>query len=208
MAKALLGSTLEDLRGGVGNLVVRMRNGRTIIGQKPVYRKQFSPKQKVTSARFKQAGNAWMALSYEEGLAWNAAAKGLATTGHTYFMRLAAKFLQVNPDEAPPNTPPLARFMGDTVFYSMAAVPGGIEFSATGTNTPPSCTELLIEKLASIHRKPSQRWQSAGFVSFTVENLTATLELDPGPYATATRFVDSATGQMTPWQWGERVVVG
>ena len=208
MAKALLGSPLQDIRGGLGNLVITMRKGKAIIGQKPTYRKSLSPRQREMATYFGQARVIWNNLSQEEGREWGDAAVRLGLIGYTYFMSLTTKFLQVTPDGTPPSLPPGSRYMGDDIFYSTAAAPGGIEYTATGPNIPPTCTELLIEKLASKHRKPAQRWQSVGFVSFTAEDPAITVALDPGYYATATRFVNTATGQMTDWQWGETVTVG
>ncbi len=218
MARGTLSVNLESIRGGTGDFTYSMRDGTVILRRKPLYRKSMTPKQQVSSAEFSEASAYWSQLTAEEAEQWNRAAKALPphTTrlggfctpiGYNYFMRLTRKFYQVNTDGTPPRTPPLIYYIGDNVIFTMTAVPGGIEYFASGPNVSPTCTELLIEKIPGVHRKPTQRWQSAGFVTFTDESLTTVLELPPGRYATATRFVNTDNGQMFMWQWGETVDV-
>lgn len=74
----------------------------------------------------------------------------------------------------------------------------GVRFSASGPNAAGVVTELLVQKLKSLHRKPSlKEYKSRGFVGFAPGALEADVPCAPGAYACAIRFVRAETGQET-----------
>ena len=87
-------------------------------------------------------------------------------------MGLACKFLQINPDGAVPLVPPSAPFLGNRITVKASALSQLIIFTASGANVAPAQTELLLQKLASVRRAPTDKYISQGFVTFAVGSLT------------------------------------
>ena len=57
-------------------------------------------------------------------------------------------------------------------------------------------TELLLQKLVSRARRTyADKYRTAAFVAFATGSLTANVTAAPALYATAYRFVNTATGQ-------------
>ncbi|HZH98804.1 MAG TPA: hypothetical protein VEX38_07515 [Fimbriimonadaceae bacterium] len=78
-----------------------------------------------------------------------------------------------------------------------APTPGRVRFTASGPNSPGVTTEFLVQKLPNIRRSPTKFYKSAAFHTFTAEMPQAELELDPGVYCFAYRFVHVQDGQST-----------
>lgn len=80
-----------------------------------------------------------------------------------------------------------------------ALEPGeGVRFAASGPNAEGVLTELLAQKLPSLHRKPAAKeYRTRGFVAFAPGRLTADLPLGKGAWALAVRFVRASSGQET-----------
>ncbi|MCW5935764.1 MAG: hypothetical protein KIT11_00460 [Fimbriimonadaceae bacterium] len=74
---------------------------------------------------------------------------------------------------------------------------GVLVVQASGPNLPGSVTEILLERLPNVRRKPTGRFASAAFHRFEPGALSYTLPVEPGVYVVATRFVRAATGQQT-----------
>ena len=109
---------------------------------------------------------------------------------------LACKYLQMHPNDAPPANGPAALFFGDGIAIQAAGKPGGIRFTATAANAPDVVTEILLQPLKHTGRTPIfDRYRSQAFVHFEAGSLEFVLEVSPGAYAAAYRFVNSATGQ-------------
>ena len=81
-----------------------------------------------------------------------------------------------------------------------AGAPGSSElvFSASAPSGTGILVEMLAQPLASPHRKAfSRNYRSQGFVEFTADQLSHTVPVKAGWYATAYRFVEAATGRAT-----------
>lgn len=127
-------------------------------------------------------------------------------TAYNAFSGLAAKRLQMFPDEPVPRLPPTSAFLGDGIEVSVAPLPGrgegvggpAVTFSASGPNSEGVVTELILQRLAGKARKPTAKgYRTQGFVAFAAGALTAEVPCEPGAYAGAIRFVRAATGQET-----------
>ncbi len=83
---------------------------------------------------------------------------------------------------------------------SRAEEPGegsaGVTFTATDPNSVGVVTELLLQRLAGAWRLPKARdYCTQAFVAFTPDQMSVTIEVLPGAYAAAIRFVRAGTGQ-------------
>ena len=85
--------------------------------------------------------------------------------------------------------------MGDSLRVSVTAASGGVSFAASGDNTSGTLTELLVQPLKNIRRLPGRDYKSLAFHAFDGSALF--VDLEPGAYAFAFRFVRSSTGQAT-----------
>lgn len=156
-----------------------------------------------------RAGEAWRALDQDQARAWDAYAAqsalagGAVTgqpvpTGQLVFTRLALRVLQIDATAPVPVAPPAAPFGGDAALVTATASTDGVVFTASGANAAGVVTELLVQPLASVHRRTYTRdYRSQGFVTFTGAGDARTVLLRPGVYATAVRFALAATGQST-----------
>ena len=84
-----------------------------------------------------------------------------------------------------------------------------VTFSATAPNAPGVVTELMLQKMAGAHRKPTLKgYRTREFVAFAAGALSVAVPCEPGAYAGALRFVRWDTGQETGIVPLGRVVVG
>ena len=211
MAKAAFSAVVSRVRGEVDDAVfIGGRNG-AVVRNKPTYGFPVTPNQRVTSNYFKAATAVYNTLTRPQVLAWNAYATTITRhdplTGRTYhptgqnvFMGLACKFLQINPAGVVPLAPPPASFLGNRLALTATAGAGVIVFTASGPNVAPAQTELLLQKLASVRRAPTDKYISQAFVSFTAGGLSHGVTAASGLYIPAYRFVNPLTGQMTDLQ--------
>ena len=70
-----------------------------------------------------------------------------------------------------------------------------LTFLASGANAPGVLTEIMVEKLANVRRKPTGVYKSRGFVAFSEDRREFDLPVEAGVYACATRFVARETGE-------------
>ncbi len=210
--KAGLSVAFESARGTAGTAV--FSNGHYGLVVKPRHkgRDPQSPAQQRMRLIMSKASRAFRELTDSQLEAWNAYAAGLtrvdAQTGHRYhptaqtlFVGFATKFLQANPAGSIPLYPPSSAFAGDQVRIAVSVAPGEITFTADRPNAPGVTTELLLQPLASRVRKAYEKeFRTQAFRSFEDGELSATLAVEPGYYAAATRFVNTATGQTAPLQ--------
>ena len=75
-----------------------------------------------------------------------------------------------------------------------------LTFSASGANAPGTLTEMLVERIPNVRRKPTEVYKCAGFAAFSEGSLSVALPVEAGVYACAVRFVERATGQATAIQ--------
>lgn len=218
MAVLKPGVFATSLNGSSANAVfVRTRNG-IVVRDRIVPHDPRTPAQIATRQRLQRVGQAWLGLSLAQAQAWRDYAASLQRvdldTGaligpraQTLFSKLSLKFLQANPTGEIPLTPPDSAFAGDGIGVSSSPSDDGIRFTSTGPNGAGVVTELLVQPLASIHRRAYRdKYRPVAFYAFDGESYEA--PLPPGAYATAYRFVCAATGQESALFESGLVVVG
>ena len=208
MAKMGYSPVVSEVRGAAGDEVFSRVRGASVVKGKPTYGFPVTPNQRVTSNYFKAAVTVYNTLTRPQVLAWNAFASTITRhdpltgrqyhpTGQNVFMGLACKFLQINPAGAVPLVPPPGSFAGNRLTITATAAVGGIVFTASGPNNAPAQTELLLQKLASVRRAPTDKYISRAFAAFTAGSLSQGVAAVSGIYLPAYRFVNPVTGQMT-----------
>lgn len=208
MAKVEYSASIARLSGEVGETVYTRRNSGSVAQRKPRYKKTPTEAERGAIARLEIASARWNALTIAQGQAWNAYAQTLTRTnrvaGTTYhptgfnvFQGLSCKYLQLHGGAGVPGMPPATSFSGDRVRVTVAVQPGGLLFIADRGNAPGVVTELLIQPLASKHRTPAPFYKHAAFATFSDVAPTFAVELPPGWYACAVRFVRDSTGEAT-----------
>lgn len=199
---------LQDLRGSIGDRVLIRTTAGPAVRGKPRYRYPKNPAVEAGNRRFAQAGTAWNELTLAEVEAWRSYAGSIyrtdEVTGQRYhptaknaFVGLAVKFLQITPEGVIPRLPPTTGLMPDALDVLVEPIPGGVSFTATGSNSEGILTELLVQRLKNIRCKPGKVYKSLVFHDFAGEPLEGPLE--PGAYGFAYRFVRPATGQATEY---------
>ncbi len=209
MPKAQLSELLAALSGSFGDLVVSTGKRGTVVRQKPTYARVATPDQKEGEARFQTAGKVWSSFTSAEAEGWNRYALTLlhtnsltgerySPTGYNVFLSLTLKFLQINPGESVPRTPPASGAPLDAFLLLLTPGAEGVVFTAEGQNTPGVKTEILLQTLPNPRRKPTSKYVSKGFFTFTALSRRVGLPVPPGAYAGAYRFVNAASGTMSP----------
>ncbi len=203
MAKVKEGVTIAGLSGRVGNAVFVSTPHGTVLRDRPFAVDPQTSAQTAVRGRMRQLAQLFRGLSLAEANAWRASAAGEGLSAQQYFNRLGMRFLAVNPSGDVPTMPPANAFPGDAVRFTCSGVPGAVEVTADLANAAGVVTEVLLQRLPSIHcRTYRERYRTAVFHRFAAGE-TLTLEVRPGVVAVATRFVDAATGQATePIEWG------
>jgi len=156
-------------------------------------------------ARLKRAAGAYGALTPAQNAAWQTYSKSVFVnsnngedvnpSAYAAFVGLFSKFVQVNPAGTFPANPPALPFGGDNVTVTVTRVDGKITFTADKANAANVTTELLIQPLRNIFRKPTPNYTSKAFFTFVTGALSKVLNVPVGAYSVAIRFVNSATGQ-------------
>jgi hypothetical protein len=204
MAKMREGWALCGLSGKVGEAVFVRTPYGTVVRETPRRNDPRTPGQLAARRRIAQAGEAWLRLTPEQVAAWRAyavasgpgASRGGAQA-QLLFNRLAIKLLQASPEAAIPSLPPATPFPGDGVRFAVSGRPGGIELRSDRANAPGVATEVLAQRLASPHRRTyPERFRSVSFHMFA-SGEALPIELAPGFWAVASRFVCLATGEAT-----------
>lgn len=199
----------QDLRGSVGDRVLVRTSAGPAMRGKPRYRYPKNPAVEAGNRRFVEAGAAWNELTLAEVEVWRSYTESIyrtdEVTGQRYhptaknaFVGLAVKFLQITPEGEIPRLPPTTDLIPDALEVTVAAIPGGVSFTANGSNSEGVLTELLLQRLKNIRCKAGKVYKSLVFHDFTGEPLEGPLE--PGAYGFAFRFVRPATGQATEYR--------
>ena len=217
MAKAEGSAVAPALHGRAGNVVfVRGAEGVQVrpyvVGRDPRTEGQIAAR-----GRMRQAGEAWRGMTVEQASLWRDYAESLAAIdpatrervvprAQLLFSKLAVKFLQVNPGGVIPLIPPVSAFVSENIEPVAGVDVSGILISSMRANSPGVRTEILIQPLASVHRRSYlARYRSAGFYVLDGAHGVPIL-VPPGAYAVAVRFVVAATGQESEvWELGTRV---
>lgn len=196
------GTLLSGVTGKLGNIVIMTsKNGVMTV------RERVTPKNPRTAGQMTARNNMggvarlWGTLTDEQRADWEAYGLTVGRDGYRVFVGLTAKWRRINGNGAPPALPPTEAFFGDSVGLSVALGPvgsGTIVFATQRPNQPGVKVELMVQRLASQHRKAKPRdWKSYGFVAFAAGSLTYSLALPKGDYAVGYRYVNAVTGQET-----------
>src|SRR5258708_22267934 len=220
MATINSGILAEALHGKVGSAVFTRTASGTVVRPRTIPRNPRTRAQTAIRANLARAVAAYRTLSTTQFAAWQAYASrqvrvdlrdGTARhpTAYAAFVGLAAKFLQVSPASAIPLNPPAFDFIGDRITLTVSTTPGKIKFTASAANTASTKTELLLQPLRFGHQAPKSRgYRTQTFAAFAAGSLSLTLNVKPGWYAAAYRFVNSQTGQETGLMVLPAAVVG
>lgn len=167
-----------------------------------------TPDQQANRARLAKAARAWSDLDSAQAQRWHEYAESLAAkdarAGYTVspqamnvFTTLYGKRLRLDPDAAPTD-PPTLPFPGDSVDMAVSGLVDGVRFVAASANAPGVTTELLVQPLASAHRRAyAEKYRTRGFAAFLTGGQSFDVIAPTGVYACAYRFVELATGRET-----------
>jgi len=209
MAKAKLNAMLQELTGSVGNAVWQRSREGQIVRQKVTPSQPDTPGQLAARARLTTVSRIYKGFSATQELAWDNYAKSIheedeitgkstTPTAMNAFTRLGCKYLQASPAGTVPTTPPTNPYSGDNLTVTATAGVGKVSFTATAGNAIGSKTELLLQPLASRNRNPQKNaYRSKLIFQFLPGTLSVDVNVPPGFYAAAYRFINTTTGQFT-----------
>lgn len=204
--KAKLSMAFENMRGKTGALTVQGGvTGLRVKSNSPVRNPKTAAQQQVRQ-NLSRATEVFKTLTQAQFDQWKAYAQAHPrtdpVTGQTYVLApsaiyngLAAKLLQMNANATIPATPPVSPFGGDGVTFQATAGAGKITFTASRANTLGVTTEILLQPLKSPFRTPSSSAYRTKDFNVFGPVLTLDVNVPPGYYAAAYRFVRIATGQ-------------
>jgi len=208
MAKIAFSPLVNEVRGKMGTVVfTNAKNGPTARVHGSV-RNPKSLAQRAVRSYLSKAAKTFKTMTATQAAAWNAYGATITrhnpVTGDTFtlsgisaFVELTTKLLQLNPTATIPMSPPSSEFAGDTITLTATAGTGQVTFTASGANAAGVTTEVLLQKLASLNRKPNpDGYVHAGWKAFG-SSLDLVVSVPAGYYAAGYRFVKTATGQAT-----------
>ena len=207
MPRVLLNPNLVDLRGSMDQQTFSRNRSGNILKKKAKITPSNTPKQQKARSNFGKASTLYKALSGPQIASWETYAQAHPVTdplsGEKYipaainvFNGLGSKFLQITPGGTVPSFPPAVAFTGDTLTITPSAGDNAVVFVASAANLAGVKTELMLQLLPSRTRKPAKdKYDSYGFFNFAAANHTAEIDVVPGFYAPAYRYVNPATGQ-------------
>lgn len=209
MAKANLSVIMESAHGKAGNVVFRKDKDGTHIVPHVKGTDPNTAAQQGVRTNLRKASGAFKNLSPLQYGAWKNFASNQTmhdpTDGSPYkptpmsaFMKLACKFLQVDPDGTIPLNPPTAPFYGDDITITVTGGTNELTFTASAANSANVTTEILLQPLASVNRKPQKRaYRHKAFFKFVSGTLSTDIAVPAGYFASGYRFVNTLTGQAT-----------
>lgn len=206
MALFKLGAFAESLSGKSGNTVFVRTKAGTVVRDFVIPTNPDTAAQQGVRSYFGLATTAFRNMTSSQVQTWNNYASQFTTrtragklrkrTGINVFTALTTKFLQVTPTGTIPLTPPTSAFAGETITLTVTPGDGQLQFTASGPNTSGVKTEILFQRLAAPNRKPERgAYRHKQFVTFASGSLSVSIVTEPGYWATAYRFVKTATGQ-------------
>lgn len=198
-APSILGSAMSGSAGSV--TFRRTANGVQVLPRTRPHDPRTAA-QVSARVRMMRVGEAWRGMTLAQSDAWREYALRISPPGiarplsaQLVFSRLSIRLLQIDPNALLPLTPPMSPFPGDAVLVTVAPTGGGIVFTPDRANAPGVVTELLVQRLNSIHCNAyAKKFRSKGFVAFGGAQF---VELPTGAYACAVRFARGADGQST-----------
>ena len=210
MAKIAFSPLVNEVRGKMGTVVfTNAKNGPTARAHGSV-RNPKSLAQRAVRSYLSKAAKTFKTMTTTQAAAWNAYGSTIVrhnpVTGETFtlsgisaFVELTAKLLQLNPTASIPLAPPTSEFPGDTITLTATAGTGQVTFTASAPNAIGVTTEVLLQKLPSLNRKPNpDGYTHAGWKAFFGGSLDLVVSMPAGYYAAGYRFVKTATGQASP----------
>lgn len=212
MAKAELSVLLQALSGKAGNVVFTKGKDGTHVRPHTRGTNPNTPAQQLIRENFTKASGIYRTFTTNQLDAWKNYANYQTTTdkldgskskptAFNAFMKLACKFLQVDPQGTVPTTPPTTGFNGDNVELTVTGGTGELTFTASAANTSGVTTEILLQPLANANRRPQVgAYRHKLFHIFTSGNLSLDVSVPVGYYAAGYRFVKTATGQASTLQ--------
>jgi hypothetical protein len=211
MATANRSVITGGLRGKSGSVVfVQLPDGSVQVRERAEPRNPRTPVQTAWRRALSTASGAFRNLSETEYWQWDAYAKresrNSSYNAASAFASLSARLFRYHGfDYTVPLTPPEKTFQGDTISVTAQASAGTIVFESSGPNRSGVVSEVGLFKLKSRFQNVRDRdIRHQGFTTFVA---TFEVEVVPGRYLTAVRFMDVVTGQVTDWIQLERVVV-
>lgn len=201
MAKATGSVLTGGLKGSAGTVVFVSQPYGMVVRPRQKPNDPHTTLQEQSRVRMRRAAVAWRGMTVAQADAWRKFAVSQrqdARRANTLFCRLAVRYLQMFPDAEVPLVPPSSGFAGDAVAVTVTPNGQSVRFSANMANQPEVMTELLLQPLASPHRRTYlEKYRSAGFFRFG-PSLSFDKAVPKGVYACAVRFVQSTTGQTSP----------
>lgn len=209
MSKVRGSAVASGISGRMGEVVFIQSKFGTIARTLGQTRHAPTTAQSMARMRMARASAAFRAMTLEQAALWRDYAFRAALSepresdrpplsAQQIFCALTTKLLQIDANAEIPMSPPESPLLGDSVQFTIARVPAGIQVTASQANAPDTITEILVQPLDSVHvRTYRERFRTALFTDFS-SSLTATLSPKPTPAcAIAVRFVRKSTGQVT-----------
>ena len=196
----------DGLSGTTGNAVFAETEYGIVMRNRPTASSVSTPAQDAIRSNMERVSRTYALMTPEQYAGWQRyiaslpLPKGKQRTPKVYhtYSGLACKYLQMVPDATPPLDAPAGPFFGDVVRLSLTAQPNTLVFAANVPNAPDVVTEFVMQPLRhAVQAVIPDRYRSQGFHHFQSPDLDFRLEVKPGWYACAYRFVHASTGQDT-----------
>ena len=209
MASVNYSPGVEEYRGRAGSSVYVAGRTGSVLRKHQIGRNPNTTAQQAVREALTKAAEAFKTMPEADVELWQEYVAGYTKhnprTGKVYhqtpinaFNGLAAKFLQINPSGTVPLTPPPGSFPGDANTVTTTRGERSIVFTSSGANSALVKTELLLQRLPSQNRTPTENgYRTKVFFAFTGGVKTTPVAVTPGWYVPAYRFVNVATGQQT-----------
>jgi hypothetical protein len=213
MAKAKLGTILDQVSGGARSVIFVETAHGTVVRSRAKPRDPQTPAQLERRILWGRAMEWFSRLTPDEYAQWQDYA---ATTlhrdpftgrrtypaAHNFYLSLTRAFLAINSHSTPPTLPPAERFDGDDITITVTAGEGTLTFTADAPNAPNVTTELLIQPLKTAFRTPLKAgYRHQLYHAFTPDMLSITVPFKAGWCAPAIRFFHTETGQAARFQF-------
>jgi hypothetical protein len=204
-------NAIQGISGRSGNAVYRFTRNGTEFASRPFVNDPNTPAQSAVRSSFSKVAKQWRTLPAADAAAWNEYAADqvefdrmsgnrTSRSGFNWFVAFGTRYLTVNPSKTDaPTKPPTADYNGDAITVSAVAIAGGIKFSASAPNGSKSTTALLVQKLRNANAKPGKQFRTKTHFQFASGSLQTTVALAPGTYAVGYQFVNTDSGQESPF---------
>ncbi|HRI43113.1 MAG TPA: hypothetical protein PLL78_02745 [Fimbriimonadaceae bacterium] len=213
MARLKLAPHLLAMSGRMASVVYKVTRFGTEMAEFEAPSNPNTPAQQTVRNNFRKSAQQWRTLTSPQAAAWRAYAatkhveeeittERYKPTGFNMFVKLAAKWFAVNPNQSTaPSNPPTSSFAGDTIsLIASSEGAGTIEFTASGANAANMTTAILFQRVSGPNSVPVDgAYKIAKYFRFQSGSLSTTISVPPGYYAVGYQFVNTATGQtVTP----------